>query len=73
MNATLTATDMSGARVLTVDCPHGETSIAYINATAPDALKVTDTAAAVMALVKHYGEEGCRCTRALRRKYGVGA
>ena len=73
MNATLTATDMSGARVLTVDCPHGETSIAYINATTPEALKVTDTAAGVMALARHFDEERCRCTRALRRKYGVGA
>jgi hypothetical protein len=70
-NATLTATDQAGARVVTIDCPHGETSVAYINATNPDALKVTDTAAAVMALARHFDEERCGCTAELRRRYGV--
>lgn len=73
ISATLTATDQAGARVLTVDCPHGETSIAYVNGTDPGALQITDAAAAVMALARHYEEERCRCTRKLRRRFGVGA
>ncbi len=69
--ATLTATDQAGARVLTVDCNHGTTTIAYINASTPGAVQVTDAAASVMALVRHFDEERCGCTVELRRRYGV--
>ena len=71
--ATLTATDRDGARVLTVDCKHGTTTLAYANGADPDALQVTDTFAARLALAKHFDTEGCRCTRELRRRYGVSA
>ena len=68
---TLTARDQNGARVLTVDCQHGTTTLAYATGTGPGALRLTDADVARLALLKHFSEEGCRCTRELRRRYGV--
>lgn len=69
----ITARTEAGARVLMVACKHGETSVAYVNALAPDAPRVSDARIAFIALVKHYTEQGCRCTRELRQRYGVEA
>ncbi len=71
--ATLTARDLAGARVVTVDCRHGETSVAYVNGRTPDAVQLTDAIAATVALLKHHSEERCRCTLDLRQRYGVAA
>jgi len=70
MNATLTTEPLDGGTLFVVDCEHGTTEVGLLNG---EASGITAADAARVALAKHYGEEGCRCTRALRRKYGVGA
>lgn len=63
--ATLKIEDLgSGEKRVVVDCAHGTTTGHAMNA---DAI---EEAALVAGLVmKHYAEEGCGCTRELRRKY----
>ncbi len=56
-----------GARVLSVDCAHATTTITVV----PGPLPVADALLVRVALVKHFAEEGCRCTKALRQRYGI--
>ncbi|MGD9892799.1 MAG: hypothetical protein AB7R89_23075 [Dehalococcoidia bacterium] len=65
--ATITAEDYGNTRILTIDCKHATTTIALIAA----AGVVDDVTGVRLGLIKHYAEEGCRCTRHLRRRYGV--
>lgn len=73
--ATLTATPAPelapGARQITIDCRHGTTSLTMIPPRNPDAYRPHEAACVRLALLKHYSEEGCRCTRRLRERYGV--
>ena len=79
MEATLTITAFpargaAGRTVAaTVACPHGTTTISRTRDTDPGARRATDADVARLALVEHHGTEGCRCTRELRRRYGVSA
>jgi|SoiMethySBSTD1v2_1073268.scaffolds.fasta_scaffold2850611_2 hypothetical protein len=67
MTATLTAeTTPGGNRVWTVDCRHGTTRCAVVDD------EVVDREAARLVIASHYAYERCRCTRKLRRRYGVG-
>jgi len=71
--ATLTiaaAPDTPGVRVVILDCAHGRTEAAYANGT-PPAAQLTDAAVVQAVIAKHYETEGCRCTLALRRRYGL--
>ena len=63
--ASLKIEDMgNGEKHIVIDCRHGTTTGRAMNAGA------IEEAALVAGLVmKHYAEEGCRCTRELRRKY----
>jgi hypothetical protein len=65
MTATLTAETIAGARVLEVDCPHGRTVCRVVDD------EVTDRAAVRLVVWTHFANEGCRCTRKLRTRYGV--
>lgn len=56
------------AKRIVIDCRHGETSVVFMPS---EALALSDTALARMALSKHYSEERCRCTRRLRKRLGV--
>jgi hypothetical protein len=68
--ATLIAEDIDGGRQLTLDCPHGQTLGLYANGeTSP--VQLTDADVARALLLRHYQQERCRCTRHLRRRYGV--
>ncbi len=58
-------------RPVRVDCRHGTTHIIYSEGQGPNAVRFTDVQLAALAVAKHYDEEGCRCTRRLRRRYGV--
>jgi len=69
--ATLTAEPASDLRPNamrdTVDCPHATSTAIVLPGSAPPAAHQI-----VQALVlKHFSEEGCRCTLALRRRYGL--
>jgi hypothetical protein len=57
-----------GWRVVTIDCRHGTTTVHYRSS---ERSPVTDTDVAQVALTRHYATERCRCTAALRRRYGV--
>lgn len=71
MTATLTAVpapDLApGARVITIDCRHGTTTLTVVPPRDPDAYKPHEAASVRLALLKHYTEEGCNCTRRLAR------
>jgi hypothetical protein len=57
------------ARRVVVDCRHGTTTVHFFegrNGPIP-----TDAELAATALARHYAEERCRCTRKLRRQYGL--
>jgi len=73
--ATLTAEpppDLApGARQIIVDCQHGTTSLTLIPPRDPAAYRPHEAACVRLALLKHFSEEGCNCTRKLRRRYGV--
>jgi hypothetical protein len=67
--ATLTAETIAGSRVIVLACRHGELMAAP---TVPGAtLRETDGAVVATLLRLHYRAERCRCTRKLRRRYGV--
>ncbi len=70
-DATLTTEVIAGERALVIDCRHATTTILVTNGTAPDAPQISDVAVVQMGLARHHGEQGCRCTLALRRRYGV--
>jgi hypothetical protein len=53
-------------RRVEVDCRHATTGVSYANG---DAVQFTDADMARVALARHHGEEGCRCTRKLWREY----
>ena len=68
--ATLTAESLprpAGARLVTLDCPHGATTGLVIPGGGPS----LDVAIVRTILAKHYRTERCRCTRALRVRYGL--
>ncbi len=52
-----------------VDCEHGTTTVTVI--TPPGAVTFPDASSAATAVAKHYEEEGCRCTRKLRKRFNV--
>ena len=56
-------------RYIEIDCDHGTTTSAYKNG---DDLQLDDVDVVKVMLLKHYYAERCRCTKALRRRYGVG-
>jgi hypothetical protein len=55
-------------RYIEIDCDHGTTQGAY--APGPDP-SVGDAEIVRVMLLRHYLTEGCRCTRRLRKRYGV--
>jgi hypothetical protein len=73
--ATLTAEpapDLApGARQIIVDCRHGRTELTIIPPRDPAAYRPHEAACVRLALLKHYTNEGCRCTRKLGKRYGV--
>ena len=73
--ATLTATDASeigpGWRRIMVDCRHGASTGHVRSAPNPDAPQFSDAMIVRALLLKHFSEEGCRCTLELRRRYGL--
>ncbi|HEV2106810.1 MAG TPA: hypothetical protein VGR16_00955 [Thermomicrobiales bacterium] len=69
--ATLTTESIGDGRLLTVDCSHGTTSLAFMNGTDPGTPQITEVAAARMVVAHHYAKERCNCTRRLRQRYGV--
>ena len=71
MTATLTTEPIAGGRLLVVDCEHGQSSLAFMNGTDPEAPQITEEQAARLVISHHYANEGCRCTRELRRRFGV--
>jgi hypothetical protein len=56
-----------GARLFEVDCEHGTTQGWLI----PGALPIERAAFITYLLERHQAEEGCRCTRKLRLRYGL--
>ena len=56
---------------LVVDCEHGTTTLTVFQPRDPTAARVHEAACARLALAKHYDEERCRCTRELRRRFGL--
>jgi len=56
-------------RTVTVDCAHGTTTLTI--AEHPSGVQIAGQAAAVIAVQRHFAEEGCACTAELRRRYGV--
>lgn len=65
MGATLTIRDLtSDLRRFEVDCRHATTTRIARNAS-----KIGDAAVVAGVVLKHYSEEGCTCTRELRRQY----
>ena len=68
----LPAPDLApGARQIIVDCRHGTTTLAIVPPRDPGAYKPYEAACVRLALLKHWSEEGCNCTRQLRKRYGV--
>ena len=75
--ATLTSKPIAGrdgARLLTVDCEHGTTTL-HIFAPPSDPAAIDRLAAdgARLAVLRHWTEERCSCTKELRRRLGVGS
>lgn len=68
MTATLTTEPIAGGSLIVVDCAHGTTQVSLVNG---QATGITEVHAAALALARHYDAERCRCTRSLRRRYGV--
>lgn len=75
MTATLTITPARqyapDARLFEVDCVHGTTSLVVLPAPVAEN-NPPDTFHARTAIARHFAEEHCRCTRQLRRRFGVG-
>jgi hypothetical protein len=60
-----------GWREAVVDCEHATTRAAYLNP--PSGAGGTSEAfIAAVAVGRHFGEERCSCTRALRKRFGMG-
>ena len=57
---------------LVVDCEHGTATLTIIQPSDPAAVRVHDIACARLAVLRHWMEERCGCTAALRRRLGVG-
>lgn len=75
MTAKLTVRDAesgAGWRVIAIDCAHGTTTSVYKNGDGPDVLVLSDADIVRATLARHYDAERCRCTRRLRKRYGVG-
>ena len=73
--ATLTTEPIDGhpdARKLVVDCEHGATLLMiFPPPNEPEAIDRLTTDGARLAVLKHWTEERCACTKALRRERGV--
>ena len=71
--ATITAEDAPeygpSVRRIVVDCEHG-TSTAHL-VSPPGAPSFGDATIVQMLLLRHFEAERCRCTRSLRRRYGL--
>lgn len=68
--ATVITKAIAGERALVIDCRHATTTIVVTNGTGAGAPQISDVAAVRMGLARHHAEQGCGCTRALRRRYG---
>ena len=53
-----------------VDCEHGTTTVFAMNPPGA-AVQISDYQTSAMAVAKHYDEEHCRCTRQLRKRFGL--
>ena len=75
MSATLTATPApehgERAKLFTLDCRHGTTTMLVLPAADPAAAVPHEQAVVRLMLLRHYVAERCRCTLALRRRYGL--
>ena len=60
-----------GVRSIVLDCEHGRTEAAYANGTALTAAQLADAAVVQAVIARHYETERCRCTAALRKRYGL--
>ncbi len=73
--ATLTSgliENRGGARLLTLDCPHGRTTMhIYPPASDPTAATRLEQDAARLMVLTHWLEEQCVCTAELRQRYGL--
>ena len=58
-----------GWRRLVLDCRHATTTAHTI--TPPQSSPLGDAVTVRLLLLKHHAEEGCACTRELRRRYGL--
>ena len=58
-------------RVLTIDCPHGVTTLAIAEGEDAGAVRLADELVVQLALMQHFDTERCACTKQLRRRYGV--
>ena len=71
---TITASDTAelgeGWRRVALDCPHGTTTAHYANGRAGH-LQLAEVDVVRALLMKHHAEQQCRCTRSLRRRYGL--
>lgn len=70
---TIAATPEHGptAKTLTLDCPHGTSTGVIIPAETPGAFVPHEGATVRLLILKHFSVEGCDCTAALRRRYGL--
>jgi len=59
------------AKTLTLDCDHGQTVGVLIPGETLDAYVPHELATVRLLLLKHWSVEGCRCTKALRARYGL--
>ncbi len=64
---TVVLPSIEDSAMLVLDCKHGTTRVAYANA--DNGFRIDRDLAIRMALLRHYGEEGCRCIRKLWREY----
>ena len=63
--ATLEIVDLGGiTKRYVIDCPHGTTTVFGM-----DGSGLGDAVLVTTAVMKHFSEEGCDCTRELRRQY----
>jgi hypothetical protein len=73
--ATLTIKSHAGlgerGRIIEVACTHGTTSIIVAEGAGDDPSALPDGLSARMAVLNHYEEEGCVCTRELRQRFGL--
>ena len=60
-----------GARAIVVDCDHGTSTAVLMPGCPPETAAAHERAAVRLTIAKHHSVEGCACTAALRRRYGL--